>query len=287
METWQRDFNLDNWKTFHIPRDGAISVNMNNLTTMPWSEEVRVAREELEESVSASDLDEPAAKKREIATGEAVISSSRFEEGLESIEEAPPIAQTSKKQERTIITPTTKSRKQRRNEKRAERKVTDDKSALPNRGDPQGMEQPTEGMKVAIGPEKPIKKNGKGKEKAIETEANVEKNQPKLNVAAETDAAIAPEKRPSTAEKQPFPAPEHPVAPQEESSAAEPTPATDLPVVSKQSEQPLTTVLPAVSETQSRGEEHAVTSTEPVRAEVQPAVEPTLSTAILNTKTKK
>lgn len=279
METWQREFNLDNWKTFHIPRDGAISVNMNNLTTMPWSEEVRVAREELEESVSATDPDEPAAKKRETATGEAVISSSRFEEELESIEEAPPIAQTSKKQERTIITPTIKSRKQQRKEKRAERNATDDKSALANRGDAQGMEQAAEGMKVAKDPEKPIKKNGKGKEKAVETEANVEKNQPKLNVAAETDAAIVPEKQPSTAEKQQFPAPEAPVAPQE-SSAAEPTPAT---AVSKQAEQPRATVPPTASETQSRVEEHAGTSAEPVLADVQPAVEP----AILNTETRK
>lgn len=76
-KTWQREFDLKEWKTFHIPRDGAISLNFNTFTTMPWSEELRVAKEELEESLAIADPDQPAAKKREIATGQAVNASAK------------------------------------------------------------------------------------------------------------------------------------------------------------------------------------------------------------------
>lgn len=66
METWQQDYDLKNYKTFHVSRDGAVSINLNCLTTMNWSEEVRVTKEALEESLTNS---EPTAKKRETGKG--------------------------------------------------------------------------------------------------------------------------------------------------------------------------------------------------------------------------
>lgn len=79
METWQQDYDLKDWKTFHVSRDGAVSINLNCLTTMPWSEEVRVAKEALEESLVNF---EPAAKKRETGKGGAVTSPERSEGAL-------------------------------------------------------------------------------------------------------------------------------------------------------------------------------------------------------------
>lgn len=74
METWQQGYDLKDWKTFHVSRDGAVSINLNCLTTMPWSEEVRVAKEALEGSLANF---EPAAKKRETGKGGAVTSPER------------------------------------------------------------------------------------------------------------------------------------------------------------------------------------------------------------------
>lgn len=294
METWQREYNLDNWKTFHIPRDGATSVNMNNLTTMPWSEEIRVAREELEESLNAANQDEPAARKREIGTGQAVISSPRFEEELESTEtsaKAPPLVQTIKQQERTIKLPTTMSRKQLRNQKKAERKATDDKSAVPKRGDAQVLKHRAEVVKVAVDPENPTKQNGKGKEKAVEEGVIVEKNRTKLHVSEETEAAVVPGKQTSIAGIQLFPAKEHPVISKEQSSAEEPTLTTAILTISKQAspaEISIAIAPDAMLETPSPAEERAIMSTElPVLAEAQPAViskKPILPTATLDAK---
>lgn len=220
METWQREYNLENWKAFHIPRDGAISVNLNNLTTMPWSEEVRVAREELEESLNAADPDEPAAKKREIAIGRAVITSAKFGEELESSEEgakAAPLMQATEQQERIIRTPTTMSRKQRRKQKRAERNATEDKCTVPNE---EGSEQATEDVKVTMDPENQTKKNRKGKEKAVQEVVNVEKDRTVLQAAEETQVAMVPGKQNSTAQQ-------HYVASKEQSLAEAPTSATE------------------------------------------------------------
>lgn len=66
METWQQGYDLKDWKTFHVSRNGAVSINLNCLTTMPWSEEVRVAKEALEGSLANI---ESAAKKRETGKG--------------------------------------------------------------------------------------------------------------------------------------------------------------------------------------------------------------------------
>lgn len=68
METWQRDFDLKQWRTFNIPRDGAISLYINAFTTMSWGEEQRVADEEVAELV-ALEKDQPAKKKRITGAG--------------------------------------------------------------------------------------------------------------------------------------------------------------------------------------------------------------------------
>ncbi|KAL8959427.1 MAG: hypothetical protein Q9193_003707 [Seirophora villosa] len=71
MEMWEREYALDDWRAFHIPRDGATSVYMNSVTTVSWSEEERAAKEALQE-LQLQDLEEPARKKRETADGHAV-----------------------------------------------------------------------------------------------------------------------------------------------------------------------------------------------------------------------
>lgn len=259
METWQREYNLENWKTFHIPRDGAISVNMNNLTTMPWSEEVRVAREELEESLNAADPDEPAAKKREIAIGQAVVSSARFGEELESIEQgtkAPPLVQVIEEQERIIRQPTKMSKRRRRNKIRAERNATDSNRMVPSKEDEKGTEQTAEGVKLTMDPEKTTKVNGKGKEKAVEKGVGIEKDQPpKLQDAKETGAAIMPEEQNPRAEKQPCPAQNYPVTSKGQSAAGESIPAVTkaLSISTKASlaEQPMATEARSISKTPS------------------------------------
>ncbi|KAL8645283.1 MAG: hypothetical protein Q9210_006791 [Variospora velana] len=70
-ETWEREYELDDWRAFHIPHDGATSVYMNSVTTVSWSEEERAAKEALQER-QLQDLEEPARKKRETADGHAV-----------------------------------------------------------------------------------------------------------------------------------------------------------------------------------------------------------------------
>ena len=68
MSTWQRSYNLQNWRAFNIPRDGAISLYINSFTTMSESEEQRVAREELAEAIALA-YAQPAKKKRVKAKG--------------------------------------------------------------------------------------------------------------------------------------------------------------------------------------------------------------------------
>ena len=62
---------FSNRKTFWIPRDGATSVYMNNVTTVSWTEEERVAKEMMEEK-QTREAEEPARKKREVRDGQAV-----------------------------------------------------------------------------------------------------------------------------------------------------------------------------------------------------------------------
>ena len=66
--TWQRSFNLRDWRVFNIPRDGATSHYINSFTTMAENEEERVAREEYAEAVALANA-QPAKKKRVKATG--------------------------------------------------------------------------------------------------------------------------------------------------------------------------------------------------------------------------
>ena len=84
METWQRDFDLRRWRTFNIPRDGAISLYINAFTTMSWDEEQRVANEEIAELV-VLEHDQPAKKKR--ITGDGQTEEHRLE-GEDVVEQA-------------------------------------------------------------------------------------------------------------------------------------------------------------------------------------------------------
>lgn len=68
MNTWKHSFNLQNWRIFNIPRDGATSHYINSFTTMSENEERRVAREDLAEAVALANA-QPAKKKRVKATG--------------------------------------------------------------------------------------------------------------------------------------------------------------------------------------------------------------------------
>ncbi|KAL9607808.1 MAG: hypothetical protein Q9167_007313 [Letrouitia subvulpina] len=70
-ETWQRESDAQDWRHFHIPRDGATSIYLNAVTTVPWSEEERVAKEELDE-MQMQEKDQPAKKKREMGDGGAI-----------------------------------------------------------------------------------------------------------------------------------------------------------------------------------------------------------------------
>lgn len=292
METWQREFDLEDWKTFHIPRERAISLNMNNLTTMPWSEVVRVNKEE---SLDASNPVEPAAKKRELENGQAVSSSLRVE--MESIDEdaqAPNLEQIIEQQERTIKAASTMSRKQRRNQKKAEGISVDDNGVVPNRGDAQVMEQTLEGVKAIVNPKTLIKKNGKHKEKPVEEVVTLEKDRPTFIVAEKPKAAILPKRQARTAEKQPYPGPKVHVSSKPESSAEGQTLATDSFAISKRASsahQPIATSSPAMPKKLSPTEEQNVISTEPVLAEAQAAVvskNPTPPAASLDPpKTKK
>lgn len=236
MQTWQREYNLEDWRTFHIPRNGAKSFNMNSLTTMPWSEVVRVARED-------SDLDEPAAKKREIATGEAVISSQRFEEELELMQEGPrtpPLMQTIKQQERIIRTHRTLSRKQRRNQKRAERDASDGRCAVSNTAGTQSTGMTAEDVKRTVNPEKPTKINGKGRKMDLEEGVCAEKDRPRLHAAEATEAIIWSRDHPSTTKKQ-----------------------------ASRAEQRIGTAPPALSKKRPSAENRAIISAEPVIAVAQ------------------
>ncbi|KAL8846521.1 MAG: hypothetical protein Q9221_008397 [Calogaya cf. arnoldii] len=70
--TWEEDYNLSDCQTrFHVPRNGATSIYLNNVTTVPWTEEERVAKEAFQEQ-QAQDSEEPAKKKRETADGKAM-----------------------------------------------------------------------------------------------------------------------------------------------------------------------------------------------------------------------
>ena len=70
MSTWQRQFDLKDWRIFNVPRDGATSLCINSFSTMNPSEEERVAKEEMADLIAHS-KEEPPKKKRETALGDA------------------------------------------------------------------------------------------------------------------------------------------------------------------------------------------------------------------------
>ena len=86
MSTWQRQFDLKDWRIFNVPRDGATSLYINSFSTMKPSEEERVAKEEVAELIAHS-KEEPAKKKRETALGDAEEYRDDEEEVIEQIVE--------------------------------------------------------------------------------------------------------------------------------------------------------------------------------------------------------
>ena len=66
--TWERRYNLEDWDVFHIPRTGATSLYINYFTTMPYSEDQRVAHEELRELIT-SVTEQPPPKMRMVSGG--------------------------------------------------------------------------------------------------------------------------------------------------------------------------------------------------------------------------
>ncbi|MCJ1257587.1 hypothetical protein MMC24_005413 [Lignoscripta atroalba] len=71
MSTWERHYDLADQRQFWLPRTGTQSVHLRNTTTMHWTEEVRMAAEELAE-LERQAADEPAFKRRETAEGVGV-----------------------------------------------------------------------------------------------------------------------------------------------------------------------------------------------------------------------
>ena len=80
MQNWERKHDLQNWKEFHIPRTGAVSIHLNCFTTMPWEEEVHDITSTIAEDWSLSKPDEPARKRRESRTGSPVIETKGYGE---------------------------------------------------------------------------------------------------------------------------------------------------------------------------------------------------------------
>jgi len=83
MKTWQRVFDLKQWRFFNIPRDGATSLYLNYFTTMARDEEQRVANEVIADLMEI-EIEQPAKKKR--VTGSGEIEDHRLE-GDEVIEQ--------------------------------------------------------------------------------------------------------------------------------------------------------------------------------------------------------
>lgn len=92
-QNWEQKHNLKNWKQYHIPRTGALSIDLNCFTTMPWEEEVHEITSTIAEDLSLSEPDEPVRKRRETRTGSSVIATKGYGE-----EERPshPLSRTTK-----------------------------------------------------------------------------------------------------------------------------------------------------------------------------------------------
>ena len=66
--TWERKHKMEDWDAFHVPRTGATSLYCNYFTTMPYSEDRRVAHEELRELI-ANVTEQPPPKMRMVYGG--------------------------------------------------------------------------------------------------------------------------------------------------------------------------------------------------------------------------
>ncbi|KAL9598570.1 MAG: hypothetical protein Q9219_004401 [cf. Caloplaca sp. 3 TL-2023] len=130
-ETWERDYARQDWRVFHVPRDGATSIYMNSVTTVSWTEEERIAKEALQER-QLQDLEGPAKKKRETADGHAVAIKESVPES-EVVE--PPVAEKLKDTTAQQVNRVKRephgvlSRKQRRAQKKVEQKASEKKQA--------------------------------------------------------------------------------------------------------------------------------------------------------------
>ncbi|KAL8825755.1 MAG: hypothetical protein Q9170_007673 [Blastenia crenularia] len=131
MDTWEKDYPIDDWRAFHIPRGGATSIYMNSVTTVPWTEEERVAKEILQEQ-QLQDLEEPARKKRETADGHAVAIENGAPKPERESREVPQEGKGTaaqqvnrvKKKPHSVL-----SKKQRRAQKKMEQKAMEKKQA--------------------------------------------------------------------------------------------------------------------------------------------------------------
>ena len=116
MSTWQRTFNLADWRAFNVPRDGATSLYINSFTTMSESEEERVATEELAELIALEHA-QPAKKKRVKASGkmeerrlkdEKIVEEVVIEQEQQQPESAAPCISTSNDDKRRVSSSSTK-----------------------------------------------------------------------------------------------------------------------------------------------------------------------------------
>ncbi|KAL8921026.1 MAG: hypothetical protein Q9208_005917 [Pyrenodesmia sp. 3 TL-2023] len=131
MKTWERDYDIENWQAFHIPRDGATSIYMNSVTTVSWTEQERMAKEILQEQ-QLQDQEEPARKKRETADGHALAiknidAEPEVEEAPASQSDKGTIAQQVdrvKREPHSVL-----SKKKRRAQKKLEQKASEKQQA--------------------------------------------------------------------------------------------------------------------------------------------------------------
>lgn len=213
MKTWQQSFDLTKWKTFHIPRDGAVSLNVNSFTTMPWSEEARVAKEELEESLIVADPEQPAAKKREIATGEGINTSPKCRGDMPPAKELKTEVGEAQHSIQAVIeglvTTTPLSKKQQKHEEREKnrkkqrRKPAKTKSSIV----PTGMLIPgTKNPRVKIrNRPKKSAENTENEKKGAGEEKIIASDEPNLALPTATEAPSVPDKQTSASVEQQSP----------------------------------------------------------------------------------
>ncbi|KAL8715193.1 MAG: hypothetical protein Q9220_001151 [cf. Caloplaca sp. 1 TL-2023] len=210
-DTWTKDYELGDWRAFHVPRDGATSIYMNSVTTVSWTEEERVAKEALQEQ-RIQDSEEPAKKKRETADGQAVA--------IKDIANEPATIQKSEvESEKGTVAQQVKrvklepqsilSRKKRRIKKKSEQKASDKKHVQTEQTE-KGIEEDTSkviniddghkamtnettaSQETLIMPDDAGKANGKGRESTAE-ESQPEETENDTNDANDTSQVMEKE----------------------------------------------------------------------------------------------